>query len=99
MFQNRKFGFWLTFATAVLALAAGIVYFVLYRMTADPVTGTIDRVYNTLTLGMILGGALISLGGEILRLRFMPILATACYGVGLANHLVDARLRWRVSGR
>ncbi len=89
MFKNRKFGFWLTFVAAVLALVAGICYFICYRMTADPVTGTIDRVFDTLTLGMMVGGALISLGGEVLRLRVMPIIATALYGVGLANHLVE----------
>jgi hypothetical protein len=49
-----------------------------------------DRVFKWLTFGLVLGGGLVSLLGEMARLRVVPILAAICYSVGLANHLVEA---------
>lgn len=89
MFKDRKLGFWLALAAAVIALLGGVAYLIIYSVGRDAVTGEYDRVFNTLTLGMILGGALISLGGECIRSRILPIVAAAAYGVGLASHLVE----------
>ena len=89
MFKDRKPGFWLAFAAAAIALLGGIAYLIIYSLGRDAVTGEYDRVYNTLTLGMILGGALISLGAELIRSRLLTILAAAAFGVALANHLVE----------
>ena len=89
MFKDRKLGFWLALAAAVIALLGGVAYLIIYSAGRDAVTGEYDRVFNTLTLGMILGGALISIGAELLRSRLLTVLACAAYGVGLANHLVE----------
>ena len=89
MFKNRKPGFWLALCAAAIAIIGGIAYLVIYSAGRDTVTGEYDRVFNTLTLCMMLGGALISLGGECIRSRILPILAVCAYGVGLANHLVE----------
>ena len=48
-----------------------------------------DRVFSWLTFGLALGGAVITLAGETLRLPFTPILGGACFSVALANHLVE----------
>ena len=61
MFKNRKIGFWLAFAAAVIALVGGLAYLIVYSAGKDAVTGEYDRVFNTLTLCMMLGGALISI--------------------------------------
>lgn len=89
LFKDRKPGFYLTLIAAGLAIVGAIVYLIMYQATADPVTGTVDRVFNWLNFALILAGGLIALGGEALRLRFVPILAGACYAVGLARHLVE----------
>ena len=89
LFKDRKPGFYLTLIAAGLAIVGAIVYLIVYQATADPVTGTVDRVFNWLNFAMILAGSLIALGGEALRLRFVPILAGACYAIGLARHLVE----------
>ena len=89
MFKDRKSGFWLAFAAAAIALLGGIAYLIIYSLGRDAVTGEYDRVFNTLTLGMILGGALISFGAELIRSRLLTILAAAAFGVALANHLVE----------
>ena len=89
MFKNRKFGFWLALFAAAVALVGGIAYLIVYSAGKDAVTGEYDRVFNTLTLCMMLGGALISIGGECIRSRIIPVLAVIAYGVGFANHLVE----------
>ena len=89
LFKDRKPGFYLTLIAAGLAIVGAIVYLIMYQATADPVTGTVDRVFNWLNFALILAGGLIALGGEALRLRFVPILAGACYAIGLARHLVE----------
>lgn len=89
-FQDRKLGFTLTICAALIALIGSIVYLAVYASTADPVTGEWDRVFKWPVFFCLLGGALISVGGEILRLRFVPILAAVAYGLGLAMHCVEA---------
>ncbi len=87
--QDAKFGFWLSAVAACLALIGAVVYLIVYQATADPVTGEVDRVFNGLTFGLVLGGAAITLAGEAIRLPFTPILGGACFAVALANHLVE----------
>ena len=89
-FANRKLGFYLTLCAACLAVLASIAYLIAYASTADPVTGEWDRVFKWSVFLLTLGGALISIGGEALRLRFVPILAAVAYGLGLAIHCVEA---------
>ena len=89
LFKDRRLGFYLTLVAAGLAIVGAIVYLIVYQATADPVTGTVDRVFNWLNFALRLVGGLIALGGEALRLRFIPIVAGACYAIGLARHLVE----------
>lgn len=89
LLKDRKLGFWLTAGAACLAFIGAIVYLIIYQATADPTTGTIDRVFSWLTFGLMLGGALVSCAGEMTRLRFIPIVAAMFYSVALANHLVE----------
>jgi len=89
MFKNRKLGFYLTFGAACLAVLAAAAYLIVYAGTADPVSGNWDRVFSWLTFGFLLGGAAVSLCGELFRIRIVPIAAAALYGVALANHLVE----------
>lgn len=84
--QDSKLGFWLSAAAAVIALVGAVAYAVIYMATAGE---TVDRVFSWLTLGLMLGGAVITLAGEALRLPFTPILGGACFAVGFANHLVE----------
>lgn len=84
--QDSKLGFWLSAAAAVIALVGAVAYAVIYMATAGE---TVDRVFSWLTLGLMLGGAVITLAGETLRLPFTPILGGACFAVGFANHLVE----------
>lgn len=84
--QNATLGFWLSAAAAVIALVGAVAYIIIYMATAGE---TVDRVFSWLTLGLMLGGAVITLAGETLRLPFTPILGGACFGVGFANHLVE----------
>lgn len=84
--QDSKLGFWLSAAAAVIALVGAVAYAVIYMATAGE---TVDRVFSWLTLGLMLGGAVITLAGEALRLPFTPILGGACFSVALANHLVE----------
>lgn len=86
LFQDAKPGLWLSVAAAVIALVGAAAYVIIYMATAAE---TVDRVFSWLTLGLILGGAVITLAGETLRLPFTPILGGACFAVGLANHLVE----------
>lgn len=89
LLENRKLGFWLTAGAACLALIGAIVYLIVYQMTADPTTGTVDRVFSWLTFGLMLGGAVVSCVGEVTRLRIVPVAAMILYSVALANHLVE----------
>ncbi len=86
LFQDTKLGFWLSAAAAVIALAGAAAYVIIYMATAAE---TVDRVFSWLTFGLALGGAVITLAGETLRLPFTPILGGACFSVALANHLVE----------
>jgi len=88
-FQNRKLGFWMTLCAACVALVGSIAYLIAYATTADPVTGEWDRVFKWAVFCLMLGGALVAVGGELLRLRFVPILTWVAYGLGLAMHLVE----------
>lgn len=84
--QDAKLGFWLSAIAAVVALVGAVAYVVIYMATAAE---TVDRVFSWLTFGLALGGAVITLAGETLRLPFTPILGGACFSVALANHLVE----------
>jgi hypothetical protein len=53
------------------------------------VTGEWDRVFKWTVFLLVLGGSLIACGGELLRLRFVPILSAVAYGLALAMHLVE----------
>lgn len=86
LFQDAKLGFWLSAVAAVIALAGAAAYVIIYMATAAE---TVDRVFSWLTFGLALGGAVITLAGETLRLPFTPILGGACFSVALANHLVE----------
>lgn len=86
LLENRKLGFYLAAAAAVLAVLGALVYLIIYQATAKE---TVDRVFNWLTLGLVLLGGVLGIAGEILRLPFAPILSGACLSVGLANHLVE----------
>ncbi len=90
LFQNRKPGFWLTVAAACLALIGAIAYLIAYAAIVDTATGTWDRVFRWAVLALLLGGALVSLFGELFRLHAAPIAAAVLYGIGLALHLVEA---------
>ena len=84
--QDAKLGFWLSAIAAVVALAGAAAYVVIYMATAGE---TVDRVFSWLTLGLMLGGAVVTLAGEVLKLPFTTILGGACFAVGFANHLVE----------
>ena len=88
-FQNRKLGFWLTIGAACIAFVGSIAYLISYALTADPVTGEWDRVFKWAVFLLMLGGSLIACSGELLRLRFVPILSAVAYGLALAMHLVE----------
>ncbi len=88
-FQHRKLGFWLTIGAACIAFVGSIAYLISYALTADPVTGEWDRVFKWTVFLLMLGGSLIACGGELLRLRFVPILSAVAYGLALAMHLVE----------
>lgn len=89
-FQNRKPGFWLTVVAACLALIGAIAYLIAYAAIVDTATGTWDRVFQWAVFALLLGGAAVSLFGELFRLHFAPIAAAVLYGIGLALHLVEA---------
>ena len=86
LFENRKLGFWLACAAAVVALVGTVAYLIIYMATAAE---TVDRVFSWMTFGFMIGGAVVSVLTEALRLRFGPILATVCFGLAFANHLVE----------
>lgn len=84
--QDAKLGFWFSAAAALIALVGAVAYVIIYMASAGE---TVDRVFSWLTFGLMLGGAVITLAGEALRLPFTPILGGACFAVALANHLVE----------
>lgn len=86
LFENRKLGFWLACAAAAVAVVGTVAYLIIYMATA---TETVDRVFSWMTFGFMIGGAVVSVLTEALRLRFGPILATVCFGLAFANHLVE----------
>lgn len=86
LFQNRRPGFYIAFFSSLLAALGAVAYLIVYMATAaeEP-----DRVFNYLTFGLMLGGGVLGVIGELLRLRFGVLLAVAGCGVALANHLVE----------
>ncbi len=89
LLKDRKPGFWLAAAAAVIAIVGAAAYLIVYAGTADPTTGEWDRVFKWLCFALMLGGGLIGCAGEALRLRIAPVLAGACYAVALGIHLVE----------
>ncbi|MBR0354064.1 MAG: hypothetical protein IJK35_01700 [Oscillospiraceae bacterium] len=89
LLKDRKPGFWLAAAAAVIAIVGAAAYLIVYAGTADPTTGEWDRVFKWLCFALMLGGGLIGCAGEALRLRIGPVLAGACYAVALGIHLVE----------
>lgn len=89
LLKDRKPGFWLAAAAAVIAIVGAAAYLIVYAGTADPTTGEWDRVFRWLCFALMLGGGLIGCAGEALRLRIAPVLAGACYAVALGIHLVE----------
>lgn len=86
LFKNAKLGLWLSLAASAIALVGSLAYVIVYMATAGT---TIDRVFSGLTLGLMLGGAVIGAAGELLDLPFTPILAGGCFAVAFANHMVE----------
>ena len=89
LFANRKPGFWIALAAALIGLVGAVAYLIVYAGTADPTTGEWDRVFKWLCFALMLGGGLFGCAGEALRLRIAPVLAGACYAVALGIHLVE----------
>ena len=50
MFKDRKLGFWLALAAAVIALLGGVAYLIIYSAGRDAVTGEYDRVFDRFTV-------------------------------------------------
>ena len=86
LFQDAKPGLYLSLAAGAIALVGAVAYVIIYMAAAGE---TVDRVFSWLTLGLMLGGAAVTLAGEALKLPFTPILGGACFAVALANHLVE----------
>lgn len=86
MFQNKKLGFWLAFGAAALAVLGTIAYVAIYMLTAGD---AVDRVFSWFTVGFMLAGGLLGIAGELLNLRFGPLVSCACYSLALANHAVE----------
>lgn len=86
LLQNRRFGFYLACAAAVAALVGTVAYLIIYMATAAE---TVDRVFSWMTFGFMIGGVVISVLTEALRLRFGPILVAVCFGLAFANHMVE----------
>lgn len=84
--KNTRTGFWISAAAAVIALVGTAAYVILYLSTA---TVSVDRVFSWFTVGLMAGGAVVTLLGELLDFSVTPILGGACFSVALANHLVE----------
>ena len=80
LFQDAKPGLYLSLAAGAIALVGAVAYVIIYMAAAGE---TVDRVFSWLTLGLMLGGAAVTLAGEALKLPFTPILGGACFAVGL----------------
>lgn len=87
LFENRKLGFYLSFCGAVLAVIGAVAFVAVYMLTAGQ---SVDRVFNWLTFGFMLGGGTVGILTEAFRLGFGPLVTAACFGVGLAIHLVES---------
>ena len=81
LFQDAKPGLYLSLAAGAIALVGAVAYVIIYMAAAGE---TVDRVFSWLTLGLMLGGAAVTLAGEALKLPFTPILGGACFAVGLS---------------
>ena len=87
LFYKRKLGFYLSLGGGVLAAVGAIAFAAVYMLTAG---NSVDRVFNWLTLGFMLGGGAVAVVTELYRLRFGPLVAVSLMGVGFANHLVES---------
>lgn len=87
LFDQRKLGFYLSFGAGALAVLGTVAYIAVYMLTAGD---SVDRVFNWMTVGFMLGGGVIALVTEAARLRFGPLVAVACYSLAFANHLVES---------
>ncbi len=85
--ENRCPGFYLAAFSGLLAFVGAAAYLVVYLATAAPEP---DRVFDYLTLSMMLAGGAVCIAGEIFHIRIAPLASTALCGVGLANHLVES---------
>ena len=74
LFQDAKPGLYLSLAAGAIALVGAVAYVIIYMAAAGE---TVDRVFSWLTLGLMLGGAAVTLAGEALKLPFTPILGGA----------------------
>ena len=86
-FENRKLGFYLSFSASALAILGAVAFVAVYMITAGD---SVDRVFNWLTLGLMLGGGVVGVVTELFRLRFGPLVCASLMGVGFANHLVES---------
>jgi hypothetical protein len=51
---------------------------------------SVDRVFNWLTFGFMLGCGIVGIVTELFRFRFGPLVTVSLMGVALANHLVES---------
>ena len=87
LFEGRKLGFYLSFGAGALAVIGAIAFVAVYMITAGD---SVDRVFNWMTFGFMLAGGLVGLLTEALRLRFGPLVTTACLSLAFAKHLVES---------
>lgn len=87
LFNKRKLGFYLSFGAAALAAIGAVAFVTVYMITAG---NSVDRVFNWLTFGFMLGGGIVGVVTELFRLRFGPVAAASLMGVAFANHLVES---------
>ena len=87
LLENRKLGFYLSFCASSLAVIGAVAFVAVYMITAGD---SVDRVFNWLTLGFMLGGGAVGIVTELFRLRFGPLVSASLMGVAFANHLVES---------
>lgn len=87
LFENRKLGFYLSFGAGLLAVIGAIAFVAVYMLTAG---NSVDRVFNWLTFGFMLGSGIVGIVTELFRFRFGPLVTVSLMGVALANHLVES---------
>lgn len=88
--RNRGLSFYLTFASAIVAIVSSIVLFVIDRVMVIKSVSFDDKTLFAF-LFMVLGG-LIGLVSCFVKGRFVPLLAIVSvllYGCGVGQHLVD----------